>query len=113
MPWRGLIPASGSIFDLPIRSAGVPVVLCLDVLEHISSEDRLGALRELVRISDRRLVFAVPTGMPAMVHDAEMAAYYELQRGRRAPFFAEHPNNGLHSTPDSSPPPVTANLIPG
>jgi hypothetical protein len=87
--------AVGSILDLPIGDGTAPVVLCLDVLEHLSPAMRADAIDELVRVSGRLLFIAVPTGREAAAHDAAMAAVYEEHRGEVDRFYAEHLDNGL------------------
>jgi hypothetical protein len=91
----GHVSTIGSILDLPVADAAAPVVLCLDVLEHLSPAARAAAIDELVRVAGDLLFIAVPTGREAAAHDAEMAAVYERHRGEVDRFYAEHLDNGL------------------
>lgn len=93
--FAGLMPVRASVLALPFGDAAFPVVLCVDVLEHLEPGDRPRAIVELLRVSGRRLVVGVPTGEAAERQDAQLDALYQRVHGCRHPFLVEHVEHGL------------------
>jgi 2-polyprenyl-3-methyl-5-hydroxy-6-metoxy-1,4-benzoquinol methylase len=54
----GKIDIHGSVYDLPFKNESFDTVTILEVLEHL--EHPIAALREVVRVSRRRVVISVP-----------------------------------------------------
>jgi hypothetical protein len=50
----------GSIRALPIRSKGIDVALCCQVLEHLPFTEFAGALGELMRVASKGIVLSLP-----------------------------------------------------
>jgi SAM-dependent methyltransferase len=61
---------------LPFADMAFDVVVAVDVLEHVRPEQRRLALNELVRVTRRRLIVAVPSGRQALESDRRLAGFY-------------------------------------
>lgn len=59
----------GSATRLPFHDRSWDVVICVDVLEHLSPGDRVLALQELMRVVRRLLIVAHPAGERARLAD--------------------------------------------
>jgi hypothetical protein len=86
------------------RSLGFPersfdVTVALDMLEHIRPDERSGVLRELVRVTRRRVILGFPSGVRAFEVDVGLARMLD-RRGRTHPgWLDEHLRHGF---PDAS-----------
>jgi ubiquinone/menaquinone biosynthesis C-methylase UbiE len=81
----------GSVLALPFASESFDVVLCLEVLEHLSEPE--AALRELSRVARRAMVLSVP-------HEP----YFQmgnLLRGKYLDHLGNHPEHIQHWNPRS------------
>jgi hypothetical protein len=67
----------------------------MDTLEHIESSDRNRFLRELMRVTRRRMYIGCPMGSEAEKEDKALQQYYRIHRGDSFPFLDEHVANGL------------------
>lgn len=90
-----LAQVHGSVVDLPFPDASRPCVVSVDMLEHLPPDLRARAVDELVRVSGRLLVIAVPCGPAALAHDREMQRRYTAVRGHRYRYLDEHVEYGL------------------
>lgn len=63
----------GDVRDLPFSDRTFDVVVAIDLLEHVAPDDRPRALREMVRVTRRRLIVACPTGAASLAADADLA----------------------------------------
>jgi SAM-dependent methyltransferase len=80
---------------LPFEDRSFDVVLTLDMLEHVVPADRPVVLRELARVTRRRLIAACPAGAPALDADRRLEAAYR-RRGAQPPgWIAEHLDHGF------------------
>jgi hypothetical protein len=80
----------GTITALPFADCSFPVVTCIDVLEHLSPQDRERGINELVRVATRAIVVAYPHGRLAADMDEEFRRDCELH-GKAAPgWLIEH-----------------------
>ena len=77
--------------QLPFADRSFDAVVALDLLEHVPPEDRDGALAELCRVTQRRLVVGGPTGEEALDADRRL---FELVR-RRPGWLTEHLDMGF------------------
>jgi glycosyltransferase involved in cell wall biosynthesis/SAM-dependent methyltransferase len=50
----------GDIFNLPLENQSFDLVICNDVLEHLSAEEREKALKELARVARKYILITVP-----------------------------------------------------
>lgn len=80
---------------LPFQSGSFDFTVCMDTLEHIKSSDRNRFLRELMRVTRRRVYIGCPMGSQAEQEDKALQQYYRVQRGESFPFLDEHVANGL------------------
>lgn len=94
---RRAVPVLGDVRRLPFADGAFDVVTAVDLLEHVPPDGRQAALRELVRVTRRRLVVAGPVGPAALEADATIAR--ELRtRGQLLPgWLSEHLDNGMPS----------------
>jgi hypothetical protein len=65
------------------------------MLEHLPPDLRQQAIDELVRITGKLLIVAVPAGHQAQAHDAETAEQFRRIRGAEFRYLAEHVAHGL------------------
>ncbi len=80
----------GSATALPFRARSFPIVTCIDVLEHLGSEDRAHAVEEIVRVADRAVLLACPHGATARQCD-EVYLRAREERGQIVPeWLIEH-----------------------
>ena len=80
---------------LPFQSGAFDYTVCMDTLEHIESTDRNCFLRELIRVTRRRVFLGCPMGSQSERADQALQQYYQAQRGETFPFLDEHIVNGL------------------
>jgi len=78
----------GDVAKLPIRERAVPVVMCLEVLEHLP--DPWGALQELSRVSSGYLLLSVPS--------QPFFALANLMRGKNLRTLGDDPEHLSHWT---------------
>lgn len=93
----GPLATVATIERLPFATSSVDIVICLDTLEHLRREQRIPAIKELARVSRRRLVIGSPMGSFAAWGDEQ---YWLTQRWRgvRSPgWLDEHLLNGIPS----------------
>jgi ubiquinone/menaquinone biosynthesis C-methylase UbiE len=80
---------------LPFRSAVFEYTVCMDTLEHVNPSARSAFVRELIRVTKRRLYLGCPMGARAEHEDRGMQRYYAAHRGQSFPFLDEHVAYGL------------------
>lgn len=90
----------GSVEDLPFGDAEVPVVVSVDMLEHVPPSLRPTAVDELVRVTSNRLVLVFPAGAAAEADDLEVARRWERRHATTFPFLEEHLTHGLPRADD-------------
>ena len=83
--------------DFPDRSFDVAVAL--DMLEHIRPEERSSVLRELVRVTRRRVILGFPSGARAFEGDVGLGRMLDRRGQRYTDWLDEHLRNGF---PDAS-----------
>ncbi len=95
VPDDGLRRIEADVTDLPFSDGEFDVVVALDLLEHLPAEMRPVALRELARVSRKRLVAGCPCGEDALRADRLLARYYAIQPRATPPWLVEHLDNGF------------------
>ena len=80
---------------LPFQSGAFDYTVCMDTLEHIEFSDRNSFLRELIRVTQRRVYIGCPMGLQSEREDHALQQYYWAQKGEPFPFLDEHIANGL------------------
>ena len=92
-----LQPARGNILDIPFTDRSFDIVLCVDVLEHLSESSRPRALSELVRCARSKVIISCPCGSSAEDGERHLADLFR-RTGLGVPeWLAEHLENGLPS----------------
>ena len=81
----------GDVRQLPFQDRTFDVVVAIDLLEHVASEDRPRALEEMIRVTRRRLIVACPTGAAALAVDERLAARLRFVPG----WIQEHLEQGF------------------
>lgn len=80
---------------LPFEDKSFDVVVSIDMLEHVPPDQRAAVIKDMLRVSSRLLVLAVPAGPDAQAQDAEVARRYKDRRGQSFKFVEEHILYGL------------------
>jgi SAM-dependent methyltransferase len=80
---------------LPFVSGAFDDTVCMDTLEHIAPSDRHRFLRELMRVTKRRMYIGCPMGSQAEREDRALQHYYRAHRGASFAFLDEHLAHGL------------------
>jgi SAM-dependent methyltransferase len=79
--------------DFPDRSFDVAVAL--DMLEHIRPEERGSVLRELVRVTRRRVILGFPTGARAFKVDLGLGRMLDRRGQTHTDWLDEHLRHGF------------------
>jgi hypothetical protein len=88
-----VIPREG---EFPFEGERFPVVLALEVLEHLPREERARLVRECLRVARDMAIFSCPIGRPDVVAaEARISDVFELVNGEPHPFLREHVQHGL------------------
>src|SRR6266481_1787727 len=94
-------PIAGSVTSLPVRSATVDQVVCIDTFEHLAPEDRPSATRELLRVlkPGGRAWIAFPCGQRAELFDKVL--WREVKRrGWTVDWLDEHMQHQFPTAPE-------------
>lgn len=87
---------SGTMTRLPLCDQSCDLVLQLDALEHIPGEQRLLALRELVRVSRQWIVWVGPVASPLATEvEQDLCELHQQRFGREMDWLVEHRQMGL------------------
>jgi hypothetical protein len=70
------IPIRASATSLPLRDGCFRQVVCSGMLEHVNPGDRSGAIKELVRVTEKTLFLICPCGIVARKADVILAWLY-------------------------------------
>lgn len=96
-----LIPRKYSAVSMPKSwSDKFDFCLSVDMLEHLSPEERSRAIGECVRVSRRCLCLAFPSGWLARKTDLILDKYYLLTHQKRLNFLVEHNKYPLPTVKD-------------
>jgi hypothetical protein len=90
-----VIPVLAKGEALPFRSAVFEYTVCMDTLEHVPPSERSAFVRELIRVTRRRLYLGCPMGASAEREDRGLQRYYAAHRGTSFPYLEEHVHYGL------------------
>jgi ubiquinone/menaquinone biosynthesis C-methylase UbiE len=80
---------------LPFGDESFDYVLSVDMLEHVSKEDRVTAINEMMRVAGKYVIFTVPTGELSEKQDEKLYNYYLREHAEPYPFLSEHLEYGL------------------
>ncbi len=87
----------GSALKIPFEDKSFDVVISVDMLEHLPSTQRKKAIAEILRVTKKEIILAVPTGQESLNQDQELAAFYKKINRNNYPFLTEHKSFGLPS----------------
>lgn len=94
-----LTPITASVLKLPFKDSSFDYVLSVDMLEHIPDIYRERAVREILRVANKKIYLSFPCGKESEKTDQALFKYYLKKKGKPHSFLAEHLDNGL---PDCS-----------
>ena len=92
-----LQPTHGNILDIPFADGSFDIVLCVDVLEHLSDSSRPRALAELIRTARSKVIISCACGSTAEEGERQLADLFRRTDVPVWPWLAEHLQNGLPS----------------
>jgi SAM-dependent methyltransferase len=92
-----LEPARGDILDIPFADRSFDIVLCVDVLEHLSESSRPRAISELIRCARSKVFITCPCGSSAEEGERHLAELFRKSGVGMQGWLAEHIQNGLPS----------------
>jgi SAM-dependent methyltransferase len=85
----------GDATCLPFDDASFDYVVCVDVLEHLASDQRASALRELIRVARRKALVTCPCGASARDAEAALAGLFDDLGMPLPDWLTEHLEHGL------------------
>lgn len=88
----------GDVRDINFNDGEFELVLCSDVLEHLSSIDRQLAITECVRVSSRFVLIQNPTGFAAFEADKFLKNSFDYLSWSPPKWLTEHLENGFPIT---------------
>ena len=80
---------------LPFQFETFDSTVCMDMLEHVECSDRNRFLRELMRVTTRRVYIGCPMWRQSERQDHALQQYYLAQNGQPVSFLDERIANGL------------------
>jgi Domain of unknown function (DUF4422)/Methyltransferase domain len=90
-------PVCGNILEIPFADRSFDIVLCVDVLEHLSETSRPRALSELIRCARSKVIISCPCGSLAQDGERHLADLLRRTQFGVPGWLAEHLKNGLPS----------------
>lgn len=86
---------------LPFESNSFSVVCAIDVLEHIGKKDRANFIKELLRVSSKKIILSFPIGTKQhLEYEREITDWLE-KKGLDVTYLKEHTSLGL-PTPEEA-----------
>jgi ubiquinone/menaquinone biosynthesis C-methylase UbiE len=95
-------PVQGSARFLPFRDSAVPIVVCVDTLEHILPEDREEVVKELIRVGSRKVYLSFPVRETYEKWEKRFVKLLQIWRKEEPAWLKEHLEKGLPSHKDLS-----------
>lgn len=86
---------TGTGLKIPFADKSFDVVISVDTLEHISSENREKVILEMIRVAKKEIIIAVPTGEKSSKQDKELNEAYKQIYGKSFYFLDEQIGHGL------------------
>lgn len=84
-----LIPVKGSATQIPFTDSSFAAVISLDMLEHISAQDREAAVSEMMRVARKVVCIGVPCGQAAHEQDELLQSMYHKKYSQRFQYLEE------------------------
>ena len=75
---------------LPFKNNSFDCVCAIDVLEHIGGKDRQGFIRELLRVTSKKVVLSFPIGTPDHVKYEKGLQEHLAKKGMDVTYLKEH-----------------------
>ncbi len=85
--------------QLPFAAGAFEVVVSIDMLEHVPPTLRSAVIADMLRVTKRLFIVAMPVGPNAQAQDADVAKLYQERRGQSFKFVEEHILYGLPEVP--------------
>jgi hypothetical protein len=90
-----LKPVKGSATAIPFKDKSFDYVISVDCIEHIPPKLRTKAIREMLRVADKRIYLTFPVGAHSQKIDALLDSYFYQKNGEHFNYLVEHVANGL------------------
>ncbi|HDH57890.1 MAG TPA: class I SAM-dependent methyltransferase [Bacteroidetes bacterium] len=90
-----VLAIKASATALPLRDNCGERVVCSDMLEHLSKEERPGAIAELIRVTKGTLFLACPCGEEARRTDDRLMRLYHFLSAPVPDWLEEHNRKGI------------------
>lgn len=91
---KNLSPIVGSACFLPFKDRSFEVIVSVHMLEHIPSNARSIAIREILRVSKKLIVLSVPCGKKSEFYEEKLRRFHSLCFEDRG-WLKEHEEFGL------------------
>lgn len=85
----------GNILKVPFADNSFDYVICVDVLEHLTKEQRARALAEILRVAKKEFFIGVPCGRQSYQQDKKLEIKYRKIFDRQFSFLQDHLKFGL------------------
>lgn len=93
--WPPMERLKASALNIPKPDNSVDIVVSMDMLEHLPSEQRGQAIEEMLRLAKKKVIIGVPIGKRAEKHDQLIDQLYRKTRGNQHKFLKEQTEYGL------------------
>jgi len=95
--WPKLTKTKAQAQNLPFQNQSFDIALSIDVLEHMPPPSRPQAVSELLRVTKRAAIIAVPQSHLSTQQDQDLDKLYKQKFAKPFPFLSEHLTHGLPS----------------
>jgi predicted SAM-dependent methyltransferase len=85
----------GDILRMPFKSDSFDFIICVDMLEHLPSKERIKAVEEIFRVARKKVFLAVPCGEQSLKQDKQLDQKYKKIFKKSFSFLAEHLKYGI------------------
>lgn len=90
-----LKPVKGSVIKMPFKDKSFDYSLSVDMLEHIPSKRRSAAIKEILRVTKKRVYLTFPCGEKSEEIDRMLDEYFYRKNGYHYDYLEEHVELGL------------------
>ena len=91
----------GNVTDLPFEDNSFDYVICSDVLEHLSFEQRAIAVKEIIRVAKKKCFINGPHGQLALIGDTNFKHSFERLSHGLPTWLDEHFEHGFPSASET------------
>lgn len=89
-PIENMTPISGSVMNLPFLDSSFDCVVASDVLEHLPSNNRRKAIKEIIRVARSKAIIGVPYGKKSLETDKRLYDCYKTNDLSIPDWLEEH-----------------------